>query len=347
MKAHRTKLKSRRPSLQDVANLAGVSAAAVSYVVNGRMSEVSTETGERIKKAITALNYRPQRSGISLRLSREFAVGLVILDSAPSFLADPFTTHTATGLCDAFVEPGYGVTLTGCRSIEDLRALRNRPVGVDAFVMMASGPPEMRAEACRLLAETHLPLVVVQETAPSDIDDASAIMQDDFGGAQMLAKYVIDRGAKHLAWIAPSRDWPAVERREAGLRSALTAGTELERVECDEEDFEATTAAIEAALDGKQLPDAIFGANDQIAIAALKVLARRKIRVPESMQVTGYNNFAFRNYSTPLLTTVTSCAYQIGQRAAQIILARLQEGEFQERKIELSVKLSIGDTTLA
>lgn len=346
MKAHRTKLKSRRPSLQDVANLAGVSAAAVSYVVNGRLSEVSAETGERIKDAIATLKYRPQRSGISLRLRREFAVGFVILDATPSFLADPFTTHTATGMCNAFVEPGYGVTLTGCRSLEDLHALRNRPVGVDAFAIMTSGPAEMRAEACRLLAETHLPLVVIQETAPSDIDDACAVMQDDFGGAQMLTNYVADRGARRFTWIGPVRDWPAIERREAGLLSALPADAQLDRVRCDEEDFEATMAAIDAALDARPLPDAILGANDQIAIAALKVLARRRIRVPDDVQVTGYNDFAFRNYSTPLLTTVTSCAYQIGQRAAQIILARLQDGEFQERKVELSVKLNIGDTTL-
>ncbi|MBL8579106.1 MAG: LacI family DNA-binding transcriptional regulator [Mesorhizobium sp.] len=346
MNSHRTKLQSRRPSLQDVANMAGVSAAAVSYVVNGRMSEVSAETGERIKTAIAALNYQPQRRGLSLRLSREFAVGFVILDATPSFLADPFTTNTATGLCNAFVEPGYGVTLTGCRTLDDLRALRNRPVGVDAYVVMTSGPPQMRAEAYRLLAGAQLPLVVIQEPAPSDIDDACAVMQDDFGGAQMLTKHVVDRGAKRLMWIGPTRDWPAVERREAGLRSALPLDAQLQHVACNEEDFVATTDAIAAALDTNPLPQAILGANDQIAIAALKVLARNNVSVPDQIQVTGYNDFAFRNYSTPLLTTVTSSAYQLGQRAAQMILSRLEEGQFQERKVELSVKLNVGDTTL-
>lgn len=346
MRAPRTKLELRRPSLQDVAKMAGVSAAAVSYVVNGRTTEVSAETSARIKDAIAKLKYQPQRRGLSLKLSREFAVGFVIMDSTPSFLADPFTTQIATGLCNAFVEPGYGLMLTGCRTLDDLRALLRRPVGVDAFVVMTSGPPAMRSEAYGILAESNLPLIITQENAPSEINDACAIMQDDFGGAQMLTKHLTDRNAKRLLWVAPTRAWPAIERREAGIAAALPEGVTLERVECDEENFAETVAVIDRALDRHPFPDAILGANDQIAIAALKVLGHRGIDVPGGVQVTGYNDFVFRNYSTPLLTTITSCAYQIGQRAAQTMLARLEDGQFSERKIELSVKLNVGGTTL-
>ena len=104
MKSLRNGATSRRPSLQDVAASAGVSAAAVSYVVNGRTTEVSAQTLQKIELAIKTLKYKPQRRGLSLKFNREFAIGLVIVDPNPNFLADPFTTQIATGLSNALME---------------------------------------------------------------------------------------------------------------------------------------------------------------------------------------------------------------------------------------------------
>jgi LacI family transcriptional regulator len=68
--------------------------------------------------------------------------------------------------------------------------------------------------------------------------------------------------------------------------------------------------------------------------------------VPQGIQVTGYNDFDFRNYTSPLLTTITSPAEAIGLRGAQAILSRLDAGAFPTRTIELPVRLNLGDTTL-
>ncbi len=345
MKSPRKDATSRRPSLHDVAASAGVSAAAVSYVVNGRTTEVSAQTLLRIELAIKTLKYKPQRRGLSLRFNREFAIGLVIVDPNPNFLADPFTTQIATGLSNALMEPGFGLTVTGCSSPDDLERLVKRPIGVDGFVIIASGPASMRKRIYRLVGDVDLPLVVIQESAPESIGDACGIFQDDFGGAQVLTRHLLGCGARRLLFVAPSRAWPAIERRERGIRSILGHDCSWAKIECEEEDFDATATAIDRFLAIHPLPDAIMGANDQIAIAALRVLDERGLVVPRDVQVTGYNDFPFRNFIRPLITTVRSSAIEIGRSSAQAVLARLANGVFLERSVEHGVTLDIGTTT--
>jgi DNA-binding LacI/PurR family transcriptional regulator len=346
VKSKRTRIASTRPSLHDVAKVAGVSTAAVSYVVNGRTNEIGAETHVRIKKAIELLGYQPQRSGLSLKLNRQFAIGFVVVDPDPSFLADPFTTQVASGLSNALVEPGYGLTVTGCRTGEDLDKLLRKPIGVDGFVVMTSGTKHLRDYAYRSLSNAQLPLVVVQEDVPADIQDACAVLQDDAGGARLLACYLLDCGASNFLFVSPSRDWPAIERREVGIRSALAGRAHLARVECNEQDFDGSVAAIGQRIDRGPIPDVIMGANDQIAIAAMRALSHRGLSVPSDIMVTGYNNFVFRNYVDPRLTTVSSSAQDLGRKAAIAILSRLDEGVFPERRVELPVLLDIGGSTL-
>ncbi|MHC8320916.1 LacI family DNA-binding transcriptional regulator [Pseudomonas sp. GB2N2] len=345
MKNTRTMIASKRPSLRDVAKLAGVSAAAVSYVVNGRKGEVGTQATERIEAAIKQLKYMPQRRGLSLKLNREFAIGLVIVDPDPNFLADPFTTQVATGLSTALVEPGYGLTVTGCRELRDLEKLLKRPIGVDAFVVIASGPREMREQVYSMLSDSNLPVIVIQESLTDSDEDICSVFQDDFDGGRCLATHLIDGGARTFLFVSPSRDWPAIERREKGIHSALTEACTLTKVLCDEQDLFGTMAVVTRYLANSPLPDAIIGANDQIAVAVLRALDDLGVSVPNQIQVTGYNDFSFRNYVTPLLTTVTSNANAIGRSAALAILSRLESGLFENQTIQLPVVLNPGKTT--
>ena len=335
----------RRPSLRDVAKVAGVTPAAVSYVMNGRTDQVGAETLARIQQAIKTVRYQPQRRGLSLKLNREFAVGLVILDPDPNFLADPFTTQVASGLSNALIAPGYSLMVTGTRSLQDLRAFLARPIGVDALAVLMSGPPDTREQAYRLVSDLPVPVVVVQDTLPECIGDGCAILQDDVAGGAALARHLLDRGAGSFLFVAPAREWPAMERREQGVRAALDGRCRLDRIGCDEQDYVATLQAIEDALDRGPLPEAIIGGNDQIAIAVLKALARRRVQVPGQVRVTGFNDFVFRNYTTPLLTTVRSAANAMGRTIAEVSLSRLEKGVFPVARNELSVSLVVGETT--
>lgn len=344
-KTKASRLASRRPSLRDVARLAGVTPAAVSYVVNGRIDQVGADTLTRIQDAIKAVRYQPQRRGLSLKFSRDFAIGLVIVDPDPNFLADPFTTQVASGLSNALIEPGYSMMVSGIRSLENLTTFLRRRVDVDALAVILSGPPEMRDEAYEMVNALGLPVVVIQDRLPACVADGCAVFQDDEGGAKALTHHLIDEHARSFLFVSPVRAWPAMERRERGIVAGLGGRHPLHRLECDEQDYVGTLGAIEETLKSGPVPDAIIGGNDQIAIAVLKALTRLDIRIRERVKVTGFNNFVFRNYTAPLLTTVTSAAYEMGQQAAEAILLRLGSGEFAGREISFPVSLVLGETT--
>ena len=212
-------------------------------------------------------------------------------------------------------------------------------------MVLASGPAEVRERCYRLVGDLDIPLVILQEAAPTSVLDACAVIQDDVGGARDLTRHLLACGARRFLFVAPSCVWPAIQRRENGIRSMLPQDGSFVRIECEERDFHATMAAVDRFLSRHALPDVIMGGNDQIATAALRVLEQRGHLVPRDVQVTGYNDFPFRNFIRPLLTTVKSAANPIGQSCAQAVLSRLDAGSFQERLIDHRVTLELGTTT--
>ena len=106
-----------------------------------------------------------------------------------------------------------------------------------------------------------------------------------------------------------------------------------------------TQAAVAREIETAGLPDAILGVNDQIGIAAVKLLKSMDVAVPGRVRVTGYNAFDFWQYSDPLLTTIRSPGYELGQTAGREILRRLVDGAFSRRVIKLPVDLIVGETT--
>lgn len=331
----------RPPTLRDVAEKAGVSMMTVSNVINERTARVSEETRLRILSAIEALGYRPQRSGRGLRLQREYAIGLTLVHPDRRFLDDPYLTEVAAGMSNAVADAGYGLMINGVADVEALRKSVVRASNVDALAVMASGRRDVREEVYHLLERLHHPLAIIQDEA-SGLADACAFMQDDAGGARMITEALIAAGAKRLAFAAPRHDWPAVERREAGMRAAARRRARVERIACDEADFQATITDILAAFDADGVPDAVVGANDQIGIAAIHAANQRGLRVPEDLMVTGFNAFPFRQFSVPLISSVSSPAYEIGETVARALLARVEGGRFAEERHVLPVTLAAG-----
>jgi DNA-binding LacI/PurR family transcriptional regulator len=335
------------PSLKDVAERAKVSVMTVSNVINGRHERVGEETRIRILDAIEALGYRPQRRGRSLRLQREFAIALTIIHPDRRFLDDPYITQVAAGMSNALAQLGYALVINGAQELSSLEATIVRSASVDAMAVFASGPASTRAKAYRSLARLHHPLIILQDAAPRDVADACSILQDDATGARDLARLLVAKGARSVLFVVPRHAWPAIERRRKGVEAGVGRTAPLELLVCDEADFEAVKATIARRLDEGGCPDAIMGANDQIAIAALQALGARGLRVPSDVMVTGFNAFAFRNFSSPLLVSVSSPAYALGDTAARELMLRLDQGRFNRPRILLPVDVVPGESVRA
>jgi LacI family transcriptional regulator len=331
----------RPPTLRDVAEKAGVSMMTVSNVINERTARVSEETRLRILSTIDELGYRPQRSGRGLRLQREYAIGLTLVHPERRFLDDPYLTEVAAGMSNAVADAGYGLMINGVPDIEALRKAVTRASNVDALAVMASGKRETRQEIYRLLERLHHPLAIIEDEAP-ELADCCSFIQDDAGGARMITEALVAAGARSLVFAAPRHVWPAVERREAGVRAAARRRARVARITCDEADFRKSIADILASFDRAGVPDAVIGANDQIGIAAIHAANQRGIKVPDGLMVTGFNAFPFRQFSVPLISSVSSPAYAIGEAVAGALLDRVETGRFAAAEHILPVTLAAG-----
>lgn len=319
----------KRSSLRDVALLAGVSVMTVSNVVNGKTSRVSEDVRQRVREAIATLNYRTQLRGRSLRLARDFAIGLIVLHPERRFLNDPFSTEVAAGMSNQLALDGYGLMVIGAQDLDDLKSKLPRISQLDAIAVFGFGERAQRIADYQVLADLGLPIVLVGDDLIGGLPDASFVRQENEAGARELARMVLDCGARHILFLRPIDVWPAMTQRERGARAEATGRAEVETIACSELDFVKVVEVIAARLVQTPHVDAVMGGNDQYGIAALQAAARIDRKVPDELVVTGFNGFAFRQFSSPLLTSMLSPAYDLGTEAARRLVARIMTGAFE------------------
>lgn len=337
-----------RATIKDVAKAARVSAMTVSNVINGRVQFVSAATRMRVEQEIERLGYRRSSSARSLRSSEQRSIGLVILDESPTFLADVFTCQVVAGLANVLNHKDYTLTIQGMPIKELARSMIMRNLEVAGFCAMISGPAAEREAAIAQLARLNQPVVVFQQHLANAGPDICTVRQDDRGGGGLIGDHLLARRVADIVVVVPRQRWPAVENRLAGLRDSVSAAGGMAHVtvvEAASESFADVRTAVAAYLDGHPLPGAIVGANDPIATAAMQLLNDRGVRVPEDVRVVGFNGFETHRFARPRLTTVLSPAYQIGERAGEAMLARLQSGSFEKPDLVLPVVFDPGFTT--
>jgi len=338
----------KRVTIKDVAKAADVSPMTVSNVVNGKHQFVSERTRKAVEREIARLNYRVQHSARSLRVSRRRSVGMIFVDESPSFLVDHFNAHVVAGLCNVLSTADHTVTVQGIRAGQFNQSSIIRNFAVDGFCVVLSGPPDARSTILDSLINLDQPLVLMQEPIASPNQETCIVRQDDAGGGRLLADHLAARRVGTVLVVVPSQNWPAIDQRVAGLREGFQAAggdVRIDVVHAETEEFDSARAAVMGYLDRHPLPDAIVGGNDRFAIAAMSILLDRGIAVPERVKITGFNGFEQRRYARPLVTTVISSAYELGERAGQMLLTRFEEGRFPTRELVLPVHFELGETT--
>jgi DNA-binding LacI/PurR family transcriptional regulator len=335
-------------TLADVARRAGVSAMSVSNFVNGRHGAMTETTRDRIAEAVTALNYRPHSAARSIRSARTWSIGLIVVDESPTYLSDGYTTQVVSGLGDMLNARGYTLQLEGLPAgrLSQSRLIRHRQT--DGLCVLPSGDQAARRRIIATVAATGQPVVLLLETLPRSIADGCAVLQSDRKGARELAMHLLASGAQRILCLKQTyNQWQAVAERQAGITDAVEAsgeGAHLDVLGCGEGTFEDVTNALSDYLVSAPMPDAIMASNDQIGIAVLKDLKSRGISVPGEVKVTGFNAFDFWKYSDPVLTTVRSPGFELGQEAGRAMIERLEAGRFNRSKAVLETTLQPGET---
>lgn len=343
----RSKQVNKRVTLGDVSKAAGVSVMTVSNVVRGKTHLVKSETRERVQKVIAALHYRPNVSARSLRLSQDYSVGIVIADSDPAFLNDPFISRLVSGLSNYLSALDYTLDVQGVAPERFENATILSKVGNDAFCGILCGPSALRSKQLAHLQRFVQPVVVFQEVARSPAANVALVRQDDLAGGKLLAQHLLQKTVRSIAFLRPKLDWCAVEQREKGIRQVLTAARSaitVTTVVAPSESFDDVQAVAAKLLAGKP-PDAIVAATDSMAVAALKACEHKGLRVPQDLLVTGFNGFDAWRYTSPTLTTVVSPAYEMGRYAGELLVNRLRDSTFAKTSTVFPVTLQPGGST--
>jgi DNA-binding LacI/PurR family transcriptional regulator len=331
--------------MKDVATRARVSVQTVSNVVNGRAGSTGTETRERVERAMAEIGYHRNMSARGLRSARTDTLALLLRDETESYLADPLTNLITSGIGDVLREAQRGLLIQTVKTGAPREALLNPLLEsrVDGALVLLSGDPELRRWYIERLQEIGTPFVVFDEVLadPSILSVRAA----DRDAGRMLTELLLGRGHRRIAFIGARNPWAVVEQRHLGYRDALAAaGLELdESLQRFGAGWQAEGGGDMAAdlLGAPNPPDAIVCGSDVLAVGAVQEARRRGLAVPGDVAVAGFDDFAFSSYVEPPLTTVAIPGYQMGQLAAEMVLAEIDGTGPRARQVVLPVELRV------
>lgn len=322
---------SKRPTMRDVAALAGVSVQTVSNHVNGRHQFMADATRARVAQAMDELGYHPNLTARGLRSAETKTLGLLVLDEHPRFLADPLTDLIIAGVGDVAREREYGILIQASKPSDGPERLLTPLLAsrVDGVFLLLSGDPAIRRDVISRVAELTDKFVVFDE--PLEDPGAISIRAADRTGAKELVAHLLDRGHERIAFISAAAPWAVVEERYKGFVEALAdrglePDPDLVRREAGWEPASAVPVA-EALLRRREPPTAIIGASDLLALAAMHTAQRLGFDVPGDVAIAGFDDFPFSAFANPALTTVSIPAYEMGVKASSILIDRLGGGD--------------------
>jgi len=307
-------------TMRDVALRAGVSTATVSHVLNNS-GRVTVEIHTRVVEAIRELNYQPNNVARALRTQRSQLVSLVIPD-----LANHFYAILARGVQDTLKPRGYHVMLgnTDYERLEEEYFLRTAALQHAAGVIVL--PFRLDTATARQLCGPDLP--VVQIGRPIGDAILPYVYANNVGGAQQAVTYLLEQGRQRIAHIGGLPDTPpARERWQGYVQAHRNVGIEPDPRLHITADFLRTggETAMRSLLEKGLQPDAVFAANDLMALGALHVLHQAGIRVPEEIAVIGFDDIDEAEFAEPPLTTVHQPTYDIGRHAAELLLMHIDQ----------------------
>jgi LacI family transcriptional regulator len=307
-------------TIQDVAKRAGVAPMTVSRVINNS-GYASTDVRERVLAAISDLGYVPNTLARSLRIRRTHTIALILTD-----ITNPFFTTIARGVEDAANAAGYTVIFGNTDESEEKEARYLDMIQqkrVDGILLVPAGGSEQPVENIR---QVGTPLVVIDRRIPGEKVDV--VRCDTEAGAYQLTRMLLDLGHHQIAMLTGPATVSTAEDRAAGFRRAMQeAGETAPLVLYGSFTQDSGYANARKALVMPIRCTAMIAANNFIAIGALKAIRAAELEVPEDVAMMGFDDLPSAMVIEPFLTVAVQPAYEMGHRAAELLISRLNGDE--------------------
>jgi DNA-binding LacI/PurR family transcriptional regulator len=332
-------MNNRPPTLEEVAQLAGLSTGTVSRVINNAQ-HVSKKARQAVQRAVDELGYVPNVAARSLATQRRGAVVLAISSDDPALFANLFFAEVITGVNAVIEETELELLLVLAASERGrgrlARILQSR--GADGVMLLALKENDPLS---KLAEESGVP--VVHGGRSLDRTPQWYVDADNRGGARQAVEHLISIGRERIGTITGSLDQHVGVNRYLGYREALAlAGLSDARVAHGDFGEASGAAGMARLLDEHPDLDAVFVASDAMAAGALTVLRERGLAVPADIAVVGFNDVVTARHTQPALTTVHQPIEALGREMTRM-LVRLINGE-QPTPLILPTELVIRDS---
>lgn len=330
-------------TLKDVAVKAGVSTGSVSKVLNGHPG-VSEKLKRKVQRAIDELDYRPNMVARSLRTKTTNTVAVMVPTSNDPYFVE-FFRGVSLALRDIDCVPMlYSMEFNTEMPANVIQEVLMR--GVDGLIVSTYGWEQDIIDKLFDIAE-RLPVVSFKRSFPGTAIHSVNI--DDESGMRMAVNHLIASGHKRIGYLAAGLELKTGQDRMNGYKSALDeAGIAFDDnlvIDCESFQIEAGYNRVQQLLKRFPRPTAIVGANDSLAIGALKYLESRNLKMPEDIAVMGYDDEPLSTLVTPKLSSVSVPVYEMTRRAVQII-DRALRGELDEQVNDVfPMELVVRDST--
>ncbi|GAA2859974.1 LacI family DNA-binding transcriptional regulator [Microbacterium arabinogalactanolyticum] len=327
--------------VKDVAAAAGVSVGTVSNVLN-QPDRVSARTAERVQQAIRELGFVRNDAARQLRAGRSRSIGLVVPD-----IGNPFFAEVARGAEDRAAEAGMTVLL-GNSDESDVRQEAHLELFQEQRVNgVLLTPASDDLSSLRRFTDAGMPVVLVDHEV--DEGEIPSVSVDDVEGGRLAVRHLLDAGRRRIAYVSGPRSVRQVAERLEGAQAAIAEvpGATLEVIE------QASLTVLQGRAAGEALaaraeqdrPDAVFAANDLLAVGLLQAFSfAAGVRVPEDIAMVGYDDIDFASATVVPLSSVRQPARLLGRTGVELLLQEL-DGAEHDRRVRFQPELVVRDSS--
>lgn len=332
----------KRAKRVDVAKIAGVSVATVSYVLNGT-KRVSPEVERRVLEASESLRYTPNRIAQSLAGNRTNTVALITDDITNTYQLEVIKGLQAEALKHDYIVYVFDASGDLDKYIDHIISRR-----VDG-IFFVTAPNVLPDEKLKEIRDSGI-CVLADYARSTYLPDVSYIASDMYGGFEQIVRHLVELGHTKIGYLSAFDEACYYDMRLSAFKTAMRKilDEKTPMIEYGDEPYRTSSAYGEELMTSmlKHFPEmtAVICTNDLMAIGALRAAAAAGLRVPQDLSVVGIDNILQSESSTPRLTTLSQCGKRYGERVFQVLynaIVRGGTGKFIE-PMQLVVRDSTG-----
>lgn len=328
-------------SVKDIADMAGVSAATISRVINqnGRFSK---ETEERVRAIIKQTNYQPNQLARGLRTNRTHTIGVLVPDITNEFFARIILEMQKRFFQDDYITLIFNTNEDKAIESLQINALQSQQVSGLVYV---SCNPQVRTKF-------QVPIVYIDRKptlGQQELSDVILIESDNEQGGMLAAEELAKKGCKHLACISFKEEISTHSARVSGYRAVLKKyglpDFNSMRIQVNSVNFEESKAKATDLFARYPDIDGIFCTTDTLAVGAIKAAHDVGLLVPEQLKVVGFDDTSIGAHAVPALTTIHQRVDDIGRLTAEFMIDMLNHNEIKKKHCKLPVELIVRGST--